>query len=157
MQTGLDETEGDLVLVGDEQHGMRADDLRRLWHSYAQQQGRQEPKPEANVKPAVSRGQSRWFERMLAWKPAQKPAVEPQLPTGTPEGNPDEAVAVALGIQRRVDTREKTASHKSIVHPLYLAQRQQALEQSSGRMPPGYGPIDRGSAPRGPADRRQKS
>ena len=84
VQTGLEQTEGDLVLVGDEQHGMRADDLRRLWHSYAQQQGRQEPKPQSNVKPAVSKSQSRWFERMLAWKPAQKPAVDPPAPLRHP-------------------------------------------------------------------------
>ena len=31
VQTGLDHTDGDIVVVGDEQHGIRPADLRKLW------------------------------------------------------------------------------------------------------------------------------
>ena len=158
VQSGLEQTDGDLVLVGDEQHGVRADDLRRLWHSYSQQAAGQQPKPDANLEPAVSTGQARWFEKMLGWKPGRKPTAEPQSVPGIEPSRQDQAAEIAEGVQRRVDSREKAAGRKSIVQPLYLAQRRQVSQQSAGdRLPPGYGSVDRGSAPRGPADRRQKS
>jgi glycosyltransferase involved in cell wall biosynthesis len=154
VRSGLAQTEGDLVLVGDEQHGVRADDLRRLWHSYREQSAAAEQAQEQNSDAAVTAGRARWFEKMLAWKPNRR-----QTDNGTQVFDRAEwtkaepAKEIARGIRRRLDEREKGAATRAVVHPLYLEQRRRLADQPAA----GHQAADRGTANRAPLDRRQTS
>lgn len=66
IQTGLDNTEGEMVLVGDEQFGLDPDDLRQLW------QLRREK--DAVMARQVATGQGNWIEKLLPWK-GKRPAA----------------------------------------------------------------------------------
>jgi len=154
VRSGLDQTEGDLVLVGDEQHGVRADDLRRLWHSYSEQPAAEEQTPDESSGSRVAAGRARWFEKMLAWKPHRR-----QTGTGTQVldraqwSKAEPAMQIARGIKRRLDDRENVATRRAVVHPLYLEQRRSLADQPAG----GRQPADRGATNRGPVDHRQTS
>jgi Glycosyl transferase family 2 len=138
VRSGLEQTDGDLVLVGDEQHGVRADDLRRLWHRFAEQrQATEKTSQTSSSKSRVSTGQARWFEKVLKWKPA--PAA-PQAFDLDESRKQRQASEIARGINRRVDERENVAPRRATVQPVRLP--------SGGQS---------GSAPRGPIDRRQRS
>lgn len=78
IQTGLDHTEGELVLVGDEKLGLPADDLCKLW----------ELRHEGDAPSSIRRSDRhaadrRPIHRLLAWTPAQRggsrPAAEVRL------------------------------------------------------------------------------
>lgn len=62
IQTGLDHTQGDVILVGDEDYCLDPDDLRTLWQmrDTQWQLSRQEALPIAN-RPSIA--------RLLAWRP----------------------------------------------------------------------------------------
>jgi glycosyltransferase involved in cell wall biosynthesis len=154
VRSGLEQTEGDLVLVGDEQHGVRADDLRRLWDSYTAQPAAEEPGEDQSSSARTTAARARWFEKMLAWKPNRR-----QTPSGTQVLDRDQwnqaepAMTIARGIKRRVDERENVAPRRAVVHPLYLEQRRRLADQSAIGRPS----ADRNAANRGPVDRRQTS
>jgi len=154
VRSGLEQTEGDLVLVGDEQHGVRADDLRRLWHSYKAQPATEERNQDGLSGSPMSAGRARWFEKMLAWKPHRR-----QTGTGTQVldraqwSKAEPAMEIARGIKRRLDDRANVVARRAVVHPLYLEQRRRLAEQPAGSRPS----ADRGAANRGPVDRRQTS
>lgn len=63
IQTGLDHTEGELVLVGDERHGLSADDVCKLW------QLRHEDDCSAYTGRAV--------HRLVAWTPIGRKGSHP--------------------------------------------------------------------------------
>jgi hypothetical protein len=159
VQSGLAQTDGDLVLVGDEQQGVRADDLRRLWHRFTQQDGAQNSNQEPTPEAPVSSGRARWFEKILGWRPDRRLAPTPPQMAGHAEGSERRhAAAIVRGIKRRVDERENVASRRADVHPLHLNQRTlMAGEAEPERQPPGTGPTARGPGQRGPNDRRRSS
>jgi glycosyltransferase involved in cell wall biosynthesis len=65
VQTGLDHTEGEIVLVGDPHHGLPADDLVKLWKL------RQENDLVMGRKPIPKNAAERGvLERLLSWTPA---------------------------------------------------------------------------------------
>jgi glycosyltransferase involved in cell wall biosynthesis len=154
VRNGLEQTEGDLVLVGDEQHGVRAEDLRRLWHSYTEQPAAEDQNQDQSSGSRIPAGRARWFEKMLAWKPHRR-----QTGTGTQVldraqwSKAEPAMEIARGIKRRLDERENVPARRAVVHPLYLEQRRRLADQPavSGQS------ADRGAANRGPVDRRQTS
>ena len=74
VNSGLEQTEGDLVLVGDEQHGVRADDLRRLWHSYTEQPAAEERDDEEQSLAVAHVGRPGALVRKDARLEAQSPA-----------------------------------------------------------------------------------
>ena len=158
VRSGLAQTEGDLVLVGDERHGVRADDVRRLWHSYNDSSheppAAEEQHQDGRSSPPMSAGRARWFEKMLAWKPTQRPApTETQAPDRAQRSAEQRATAITRGIKRRLDDREQVAARRAVVHPLYLEQQRRLADQpAAARLP-----ADRGSANRGSVDRQQTS
>jgi len=67
IQSGLDSSGGEIVFVGDEQHGLDPQDLRKLWRmqeSCVSQDPRDQTGPAAA---AVSR--TAWVDRLLNWRP----------------------------------------------------------------------------------------
>lgn len=63
VQTGLDLTEGDVVFVGDEQHGLNPEDLRRLWPLRHERE--QLLRPEEAAQPVKK---PNWLARLLGRK-----------------------------------------------------------------------------------------
>jgi len=152
VRSGLDETNGELVLVGDQQHGVRADDLRRLWHSYAvcpaaESADEGEPAGQHRIDAMAPAGRGGWFEKMITWRPHRRQS-QPEAETldVSQWKVADPAAEIARGIQRRLDKRERSAARPAAVPPLYREQ---------GRRPAGTGGTERGSVQRGPNDRRQ--
>ena len=140
VRSGLEQTDGDLVLVGDEQHGVRGDDLRRLWLSYAEQSATVEETQDQSSDSTVTADRARWFEKMLAWKPHRRQSgTETQVLDRTQSSKPEPAMEIARGIRRRLDERENGAARRAMVHPLYLEQRRRSAEQPT----PNRQPVDR--------------
>ncbi len=146
VRSGLEQTDGDLVLVGDEQHGMRPDDLRRLWHSYAEQPAAEQQSDNQNSDMHTTAARARWFEKMLAWKPTRTASAD-RYSSARPR-------SVEPGTSRRwklpaassggLDDRENGAARRAVVHPLYLEQRRRMADQpAADRQPPGFGSVDR--------------
>ncbi len=154
VRSGLEQTDGDLVLVGDEQHGVRADDVRRLWHSYTEQPAAEERHQNEDSGSRMSAGRARWFQKMVAWKPSRRPApTSIQAIDRIQWSKEQQATEIARGIRRRLDDRQQAAGRRSVVHPLYLQQRRQMADQpTASRLP-----ADQGSANRAQVDRRQTS
>ena len=71
VQTGLDHSEGEIVLVGDERHGIEPDDLSRLWKL------REDPNLVLAREPnEASATRGRWIETLMSWGPREeKPAA----------------------------------------------------------------------------------
>ena len=154
VRSGLEQTEGDLVLVGDEQHGVRADDLRRLWHSYTEQQAADDQNQDQSSGLPTTASRAHWFEKMLAWKPHRRQTSSGTQVLDRAQWNkPEPAMQIARGIKRRLDDRENAAARRAVVHPLYLEQRRRLADQPAA----GSEPAERGASSRGPVDRRQTS
>ena len=64
IQTGLDHTRGEVILVSDEDYCLDPDDLRTLW----QLRDTQWQLSREDALPAVS--DQPWMEKLLAWKPS---------------------------------------------------------------------------------------
>jgi glycosyltransferase involved in cell wall biosynthesis len=130
VNSGLERTGGDLVLVGDERHGVRADDLRRLWHSYAEQSASELLAEEVGGS-RMSAGHSRWFEKMLAWKPNRRQSATSSRAIDRQEWTEkQQADEIVRGIKRRVDDRENGTTRRPAA-------------QSPERGSKSLGPIDR--------------
>ena len=131
VNSGLEQTEGDLVLVGDEQHGVRADDLRRLWHSYTEQPAAEERRRRQSL--AVAHvGRPGALVRKDARLEAQSPAD-----AGRHSGArscPVERVAsrrprLPAASSGGWTTARIVAARRAVVHPLYLEQRRRLADQ----------------------------
>jgi glycosyltransferase involved in cell wall biosynthesis len=62
VQTGLDHTDGEIVIVGDEQHGVDPEDLRKLWPLRGERGLVMAHLPPAGARPTP------WFEKLMTWK-----------------------------------------------------------------------------------------
>ena len=71
IQTGLDHTKGEIVLVGDAQLGLPTDDLVKLWHLRHDNDVIVARKPPHN--PPVERA---LLDRLLAWTPSRRPGSQ---------------------------------------------------------------------------------
>jgi glycosyltransferase involved in cell wall biosynthesis len=70
IQTGLDHTQGEIVLVGDPRHGLPANDLVKLWRL------RQENDMVMARKPVTqSNAERSLVERLLNWSPAHRNGI----------------------------------------------------------------------------------
>ncbi len=72
IQTGLDHTEGEIVLVGDLKLGLPSEELVKLWHLRHDDNVMLVRKP--HRPPAA---EPRFLDRFLAWTPPQRPAWRP--------------------------------------------------------------------------------
>ena len=67
MQTGLDNTHGEIVFVGDERFGLDPHDLRKLWEL----RNDEDLVLARKTEPAPARHAS-WIEKLLAFKPDRR-------------------------------------------------------------------------------------
>jgi len=72
IQTGLDNTDGEIVLVGDAQYGLPTADLHKLWQLRHDQEMVVARKPMARQEP-----QRNLLDRLMKWTPSSRPASGP--------------------------------------------------------------------------------
>ncbi len=115
VQTGLDMTDGEVVLVGDEQHGIRPDDLRELW-SLVDQRGWVLARRPAPVNPNAP-----WLEKLLSWTSRRgKNVAGVQLIRRREIEALQAATPAAAGPQRRIDSTTAPAAGDTPGRPVYL-------------------------------------
>ena len=126
------------MLVGDELHGVRADDVRRLWHSYNEQPAAEERHQDERSGSRMSAGRARLVRKdaCLEAQPAGKHRPEPKRADRAEWSKEQGATEIARGIRRRLDDREHVAARRAVVHPLYVEQQRRSADQpAANRLP----------------------
>lgn len=117
VQTGLDNTDGDVVFVGDEQYGLEAEDLRRLWPLRTERD-----LVVARTEAAEPLDAPSLVERLLHRQTPRRQAVAGihMIRRGELDGLRKEIQAD--GNQHRLD-RKHAEERRQVLGPLYLRQK----------------------------------
>jgi glycosyltransferase involved in cell wall biosynthesis len=96
IQTGIDHTEGEIVLVGDQQHGMPADDLLKLWHMRLDDASASLRRPAAAT----------IADRLKAWTPTSRGGSRNVSTLHVIQREADESLRIDRISTRRAETRQ---------------------------------------------------
>ncbi len=118
VQTGLDQTDGDILFVGDEQCGVDPEDMRRLW-PLRSERGLVMARPPAAENPSAP-----WIAKLLAWTPKREQATTGVQMIRRREF--DELRRADMSGERenrRIDPGASTARVEIPPRPIYLQKR----------------------------------
>ncbi len=134
VQTGLDQTDGEILFVGDEHSGIDPDDLRKLW-PLRSQRGLVLARP-----PATATASTPWIEKLLAWTPRRgQPASGVQMIRRREFEALRRSATPRPGQNRRVDSALSSASGDLPPRPIYL-QNKRHRQKNGGNAADGRRP-----------------
>jgi hypothetical protein len=127
VQTGLDQTDGEILFVGDEHAGVDPEEIRKLW-PLRSERGLVMARPPADANPSAP-----WIAKLLAWTPQRG-----QTFTGVQMIRRREfdllrsGAASRPGQNRRIDAATSASRSGPPVRPIYLQKGRNSVD---GRRP----------------------
>jgi hypothetical protein len=127
VQTGLDQTDGDILFVGDEQSGINPADLRRLW-PLRSERGLVMARPPVDANPSAP-----WIAKLLAWTPKHgQAAAGVQMIRRREFDELRRSEPARTDRSRRIDAGSSASTGGPPARPVYLQKSRNFLD---GRRP----------------------
>jgi len=115
IQTGLDHTQGEVVLIGSEDYQLGPDDLRTLWQL-------RDTERRLTGDDQLLADHERWIEKLAAWKPRRSQMRNQGFQIVRRHTFEHFRLQQALDMVRRLDRDKAKASRNALARPNFLGQ-----------------------------------